>query len=470
MSARSQLFQGNMRALFFSFFAWAATVLATASIAQTPLPTITFDNQSGKPALVGLIGPKSQTVDVPQGQKRTVTAVAGLYYVVSRYGASVGNYTYAKGDPFTVVQSATKRSVITITLHPVPNGNYGTRSISADEFEKAASLKASAAPAPVLGTDSVALWARRLNDPDPNNRRDAIEGLSNIKDPRVVEPLTAALRGDPDAGVRKYTASVLGEVKAPWAAEVLIAGLTDADAGVRKAAASALGDIALAKITDPGAIEPLIASLKDPDAGVRSNALYALGFFKDPRAVQPAIAATQDPDVNVRAAAVTALYYINDPSALDTFIAALKDQDSRVRGAAIGALGRTKDPRAIEPLISVLNDIPNQQSVWQELAGIGMPAVDPLLAVLKSGSYGARTKAALALIKIGKPGTESDLIEALNTTNDLEIAQAALNSGNFSLEAAARTWASKHNVPITDQTTQFPMYPAWGSAGHATLR
>ena len=57
---------------------------------------------------------------------------------MTRYGASADQYTYAKGDPFKVTQTATQHSIITITLHKVVNGNYATNPISAAEFDRAA--------------------------------------------------------------------------------------------------------------------------------------------------------------------------------------------------------------------------------------------------------------------------------------------------------------------------------------------
>ena len=45
--------------------------------------TITFDNQSGEPAVVKLIGPTKQSVEIPNGEKRTVNVAAGEYYILS---------------------------------------------------------------------------------------------------------------------------------------------------------------------------------------------------------------------------------------------------------------------------------------------------------------------------------------------------------------------------------------------------
>src|SRR5262249_408246 len=109
----------------------------TASHAQTPRATITFDNQSGEVALVKVIGPTGRQTEVPNAQKRTVTVLAGQYYIVTGYGASPDKYTYSKGDPFKVTQTSTQHSVITITLHKVVDGNYHSDPISAAEFERA---------------------------------------------------------------------------------------------------------------------------------------------------------------------------------------------------------------------------------------------------------------------------------------------------------------------------------------------
>ena len=108
----------------------------SAGHAEAPRARITFDNQSSQPALVNLIGPSRRTTEVPNLQKRTITATGGEYYILTRYGSKSDDYTYSKGDRFHVTQTARHYSVITITLHKVVGGNYGSKKISADEFER----------------------------------------------------------------------------------------------------------------------------------------------------------------------------------------------------------------------------------------------------------------------------------------------------------------------------------------------
>lgn len=114
-------------------FAFAGLALTSPTLVYSQ--TITFDNRSGEPASVRVIGPSKPTADVPDGQRRTVKVGGGHYNILVRYGAGP-NYRYSRGDPFMVTQTATQYSIITITLHPVVNGNYETHPSSADEYNR----------------------------------------------------------------------------------------------------------------------------------------------------------------------------------------------------------------------------------------------------------------------------------------------------------------------------------------------
>lgn len=127
----------SLRLLLIIFFIVTYLVLHAPRVqAEDPPNTITFDNQSGEPALVILKGPTEKTVEVPDGQRRTVNAAAGNCHILVRYGNKREDYRYAKGDPFTVTQTATQYSAITITLHKVIGGDYATHPISSEEFDK----------------------------------------------------------------------------------------------------------------------------------------------------------------------------------------------------------------------------------------------------------------------------------------------------------------------------------------------
>lgn len=100
--------------------------------------TVTFDNQSGKPALVKLVGPTTSSVTVENSKKESATVAPGHYFIKVRYGTP-GAYSYSKGDEFDVTETTTSVSDITITLHKVVAGNYGSQPISEADFGTAAS-------------------------------------------------------------------------------------------------------------------------------------------------------------------------------------------------------------------------------------------------------------------------------------------------------------------------------------------
>ncbi len=113
-----------------------ALVLALAilvPVATDAASKVSFDNRSGKPALVKLVGPTSTSLSVGNNKKATVAVAPGHYFIKIRYGTP-GTYSYSKGDEFDVTETATMASDITITLHKVVDGNYHTDAISEAEF------------------------------------------------------------------------------------------------------------------------------------------------------------------------------------------------------------------------------------------------------------------------------------------------------------------------------------------------
>jgi len=117
--------------------AWSVLIVCTCAVAAFGQNKVVFDNQSGEPALVKLIGPTPKEVEVPNGAKVGADAAAGRYVIKVRYG-SPGKYHYAKGQEFAVTETATARSETTITLHKVVAGNYETEAISQAEFGEGA--------------------------------------------------------------------------------------------------------------------------------------------------------------------------------------------------------------------------------------------------------------------------------------------------------------------------------------------
>lgn len=115
------------------FLVGLVAVVCVATLSAFGQNKVVFDNQSGDPALVKVIGPTQCAVEVPSGAKVDAQASAGRYTIKVRYGTA-GKYRYAKGEEFTVTETPTARSETTITLHKVLAGNYETLAISEDDF------------------------------------------------------------------------------------------------------------------------------------------------------------------------------------------------------------------------------------------------------------------------------------------------------------------------------------------------
>lgn len=134
------------RPLFFILCISESLCLLVFSVATAAQSTVTFDNQSGEEALVKLVGPSPASLSIPDKTHRTVPVSPGRYTMMARYGDNPQRYRYTKGEDFevetpqkefTATQIITRYPSITITLHPVIDGNYDTWPISREEFERA---------------------------------------------------------------------------------------------------------------------------------------------------------------------------------------------------------------------------------------------------------------------------------------------------------------------------------------------
>ena len=152
------------------------------------------------------------------------------------------------------------------------------------------------------------------------------------------------------AGFRRTAAEFLGESKDPRAVELLTVALKGEDWVLRSAAAKALG-----RSGDRRAVEPPVAALIDEHPIVREHAAEALGKLEYPRAVAPPLAGMKDREQNVRRSTGEALSSVSAP-AVEPLFAALKDPDDRVRWVAAEALGNGGDEKAVSPLIAALAD------------------------------------------------------------------------------------------------------------------
>jgi len=150
-------------------------------------------------------------------------------------------------------------------------------------------------------------WHKRLFDPDPNKRLEAVDSLAKDGSEECVKPLLDAT-ADPDPRVRAKAIDALGEIGSPKATQVLsqYLVLNNTDRASKQRVLVALG-----RIGDPAAVDPIISYLhKTNDPELRCAALYALGEIGDGRAIEPVQALASSPDANVKRLASEALVKI----------------------------------------------------------------------------------------------------------------------------------------------------------------
>ncbi|HEX2449501.1 MAG TPA: HEAT repeat domain-containing protein [Gemmatimonadales bacterium] len=116
-----------------------------------------------------------------------------------------------------------------------------------------------------------------------------------------------ALERDP--ALRRRAVYSLARMRAPEAAEELLATASDSDPVVRMYAVRALGRryAAQAGLDSHEVVQTLLTATSDPEPGVRVGALLALGTWADSTLAPAAVARLQDSVANVRVQAATAL-------------------------------------------------------------------------------------------------------------------------------------------------------------------
>ena len=175
-----------------------------------------------------------------------------------------------------------------------------------------------------------------------------------------------------------------------------------------------IGPPNIQKMQAKGDIEGLIEALgydkgdRRKSVPVRKDAAQALGELGDARAVEPLIdALTQEIDLGVSDTISVALGKIGSP-AVEPLIAILRTGEALDRLRAVEVLDTIGDERAIEPFITALKDEDRdvrKAAAWG-LARTGTPDVEPLVALLKDDYKWARAAAAKTLDELGWQPTQ----------------------------------------------------------------
>jgi len=297
-----------------------------------------------------------------------------------------------------------------------------------------------------------------LNDKNDWIRKSATECLGKIGSPKAIEPLIKMFK-DEEEKVSKAAVIALAEIGQP-AIEPLISCIKGNNANAREYALETLK-----KIGQP-AVDSLISCLTNDNPDVRESVAMVLGQIGDKRAIEPLVLCLKDKIANIQKAAADALEKLNykpsnqdeeiiyciakrnleeikkiGPPAVDPLIRCLKDENPLVRSFAAKSLGEIRDKRSVESLIVCLSDKDFNVAVsaaislknldyepsnlnekiiylivennWEELVGIGEPAVERLISCLQNKNYKVRKSDAEALGKIGDKRAVPYLINVL---------------------------------------------------------
>jgi HEAT repeat protein len=245
-----------------------------------------------------------------------------------------------------------------------------------------------------------------LQDKNPDTRKQAVVALS-LAGGQVVSSLRAMLQ-DGDVQVRLATVASLAEVKSPRAVAALHAALDDEIPEVSFAAAKAL-----VAMHDRAGREAMLAMLEG-DAKTSSGVFTkekreALRMVHTPRtlllfAVQKGIGFApvpylglgvgsmqqllSDPEVSGRATAALMLAHERDRATLDALRGALTDKDWSVRAAAVHALALRGDARMKNDLLPLLDD--DHQAVRLRAAAAYLRVTGPQAAPSSAHTQGDR--------------------------------------------------------------------------------
>ena len=232
--------------------------------------------------------------------------------------------------------------------------------------------------------------AGRLNDTVSEVRIRAARALGIIRGSTSIRPLVAAL-ADPS----RWSAIRMAEILINVGAEAVDELLAAYEALPQHARVSAL-DI-LGRIRTPRAAGLLVRCLEDPNRDIRARAAHALGLIGDPAFAGVLLRALRDSEWPVRAMAAKALGRVGGAAAIAPLCEALRDRQWWVRANAGEALRRL-GPIGREALIRML-DADDTYARHQAVAQLQEGRIlDEYIADLVSGDP-ARRSAAIGFVE-----------------------------------------------------------------------
>ena len=264
----------------------------------------------------------------------------------------------------------------------------------------------------------------------------AVYSMSRVRNAYAAELVVALQEGRPHVfGGTPGAGEPFGLARADLAAaSVAVGGMTDPDVGVRRVAAEILGDL-----DSPDVIPALIGGVRDDDPEVRATALRSLARTEAFAASDAVPERLTDPVPEVRLAALDALDALRADRSRAR--ALLRDPDGLVRARAAGILLKdvpTDGPEdgagdaEAETTLARLTRSPHAEARAAALRALaasrGPVATDMARHGLSDPAPSVRTEAARTLTILDPVGGLDDLLEAIAGGGEvLEVADEAMS-------------------------------------------
>lgn len=219
------------------------------------------------------------------------------------------------------------------------------------------------------------------SDADPRVGGIALEAVSRVKDPRLLELMLNRL-AQGDATARELARAWLRS-QAEADPEGMRRKMIDLLASGEDSARHACVEIVLATGAPEEVLVDILMFSRNLVGWLRDRILETLRTFGD-QVFKPAVTLLTHTDPEVRTAALVLAENFNDIRLLTPLCGMLRDEDWWLRINACDALGRLKDERAVPALVGALEDDEARWAAIDALATIGSAsALKPLAGILR---------------------------------------------------------------------------------------
>ncbi|MFA5050255.1 MAG: HEAT repeat domain-containing protein [Candidatus Micrarchaeia archaeon] len=264
-----------------------------------------------------------------------------------------------------------------------------------------------------LGDEAVDILIAELQDPHFNTNQTCINSLVEIakSDEETFQRLVEELKSNKDLKIKANCAKILGMIKDPRAANILIEGLKYDNYFIIQEYIEALTEIAK---TNENTFQKLITELENnKEWEIKEVCIRSLSLTMDPRAANYLITGLSNGILayssTAQKACIIALAEIaktNDDIFQKIIHHSLNNPDDQVRANYIEILGLTRDPRTVDFLLKIFKD----KNIHIRVADINAMGnicdkrvVDLLIMEMINRNSAICRNCAMALEKIGDP-------------------------------------------------------------------